>query len=66
MPSHARLLEEALLEYAEHQSWRCDYPPHWYLVEPSVVPENDCPCGLLGTLATLGLVWDHGRAERKA
>lgn len=45
---------EALIEYGDHQSWRCAHPPHWYLVDPSAVPDGDCPCGLLGTLARFG------------
>jgi hypothetical protein len=24
-------LVELIREYAEHQSWRCDHPPHFYL-----------------------------------
>jgi hypothetical protein len=48
-------LREALREYAAHQSWRCEHPSHWYMVDRAVVPVDDCPCGLLGTLKRLGL-----------
>jgi hypothetical protein len=42
----ARALLAEAIEYTDHQSWRCDHPPHWYLVDSSVIPEGDCPCGL--------------------
>lgn len=45
-------LEAVIREYAEHQSWRCEYAPHYYLVNP---PTDDCACGLDGTLRALGL-----------
>lgn len=34
------LLREAMDEYADHQSWRCDHPDR-YSHDP------DCPCGLV-------------------
>lgn len=40
------LLRESL-DYAEHNSWRCEYPPHFYYVGAVDVPEGECPCGLL-------------------
>jgi len=40
----AELLHEAL-EYAEHTSWRCEHPPHYYLVNGP--PADDCACGLI-------------------
>jgi len=47
-------LREALGEYADHQSWRCEHPPHYYLAGDP--PENgDCACGLLGTLKACGV-----------
>lgn len=48
-------LRDALCEYAAHQSWRCEHAPHWYMVDSSVVPAGDCPCGLLATFAQLGV-----------
>jgi hypothetical protein len=45
------LLAEAL-EYAEHLSWRCAYPPHFYLADKAASDalnaRGDCPCHLLG------------------
>lgn len=48
-------LREAMREFATHQSWRCEHAPHWHMVDPSRVPEGDCPCGLLGVVKALGL-----------
>jgi hypothetical protein len=50
-------LREALVEYAEHGSWRCEHAPHYYLTDEgrADIPEGDCPCGLDGTLRKLGL-----------
>jgi hypothetical protein len=42
----ARALLAEAIEYTDHQSWRCDHPPHWYLADSSAIPEGDCPCGL--------------------
>lgn len=58
-------LTHLVTEYATHQSWRCEHAPHWHLVDPSSVPEGDCPCGLLGALGEVGLApepeeHDHG------
>jgi hypothetical protein len=40
------LLQEALDEYADHQSWRCQHPPHYYLAgDPPA--DGDCACGLI-------------------
>lgn len=49
-----RELEEAMREYAQHTSWRCEHPPHYYLVERSGGYVG-CPCGLDATLRELGL-----------
>lgn len=43
-----RVAEDALKEYADHQSWRCAHPDR-YPWDP------DCPCGLASTLAALGI-----------
>lgn len=50
-------LEEAVREYADHQSWRCAHPPHFYLAEtpPDLLAGEDCACGLTGTLKKLRL-----------
>lgn len=48
-------LREALREYADHQSWRCEHAPHYYLDDSSQVPVDDCYCGLRKTLADLGI-----------
>jgi hypothetical protein len=46
-------LRQIVLDYAQHDSWRCAYPPHYYLVDP---PEKgDCACGLLGRLRAVGI-----------
>jgi hypothetical protein len=39
------LLGEAMTEYVDHQSWRCEHRPHFYLIggEPR---DGHCPCGL--------------------
>lgn len=37
------LLREASTEYADHASWRCAHPPHYYLTEAPL--SGDCPCG---------------------
>lgn len=37
------LLWEAM-EYAQHDSWRCDHPDRY-------PPDPDCPCGLLSFTA---------------
>ena len=42
------------LAYADHQSWRCQYPPHFYISDPRGVPKHDCPCGLNAFLRELG------------
>lgn len=41
----------ALRQYADHQSWRCAHPDRY----PWGEPYNDCPCGLISTLKTLGI-----------
>lgn len=42
------LLREGLDDYAQHDSWRCAYPPHYYLANDGAKHlEGDCPCGLL-------------------
>jgi hypothetical protein len=55
---------EALREYAEHQSWRCAYPPHYYFADPEVarlvVLDGDCPCGLLKVLRSFGIEGEGG------
>ncbi len=38
-----RLLWEAM-EYAQHDSWRCEHPDRY-------PPDPDCPCGLLSLRA---------------
>jgi hypothetical protein len=55
MNGREQALADALREYAAHNSWRCEHPPHWYLVHPEVIAEDDCPCGLLGTFRALGV-----------
>lgn len=46
--ARTQALEDALLEYADHQSWRCEYPDRY--------PWNpDCPCGLISTLDKLDI-----------
>jgi hypothetical protein len=45
--ARVRELEEGLreaLEYAEHESWRCQWPPRYYLTSPP--KDGHCPCGL--------------------
>lgn len=44
-------LREVVSEYAEHQSWRCAHPPHFYLAGDP--PVDDCACGLRSTLRDL-------------
>jgi hypothetical protein len=42
------LLREGLDDYAQHDSWRCGYPPHYYLADNGAENlKGDCPCGLL-------------------
>lgn len=62
LAARVRVLEEALREYAQHQSWRCDYAPHFYMTAEAraLVPEGDCACGLNRTLRDLALHRDHG------
>lgn len=51
-------LVEIIEEYAEHASWRCAHPPHFYLADgppPEYVKGEDCPCGLVGALRAAGL-----------
>jgi hypothetical protein len=43
-------LTRAVAQYAQHDSWRCEYPPHYYLTTPT----NGCPCGLDAALEALG------------
>jgi hypothetical protein len=39
------LLQEALREYTDHQSWRCEHKDaSYYLAAGS--PDDPCPCGL--------------------
>jgi hypothetical protein len=40
---NAEELRQALVDYADHQSWRCGHPDR-YPWEP------DCPCGLTAVL----------------
>jgi hypothetical protein len=46
-------LEQALKDYGDHQSRRCEYPPHYYLAGDP--PTDDCPCGFDKTMRELGL-----------
>jgi len=40
------LLIEADREYLSHQSWRCEYPPHYYIAKRASDGHVGCPCGL--------------------
>jgi hypothetical protein len=46
----------AVADFAEHASWRCAWPPHYYLADgPPRDDENYCPCGLLDALEKAGI-----------
>ena len=55
-PTPARLVE-IIREYAQHDSWRCEHPPHFYLASPEPLPDGTCPCGLVDALHATGLHW---------
>jgi hypothetical protein len=57
--SEVEELREALREYAQHNSWRCEHAPHYYLAGgKDRDPELGCPCGLDKTLRELGITDD--------
>ena len=50
------LLREAVRDYAQHTSWRCEHRPHYYFASGvNRDQEIGCPCGLDRTLRELGL-----------
>jgi hypothetical protein len=55
-------LEQALREYAEHQSWRCQYADKQYYLVHSP-PVDDCACGFDKTMRELGLHPDQQGGE---
>lgn len=48
---------DALLPYVEHDSWRCEHPPHYYLADTpaDLLEGRDCYCGLIATLEELSV-----------
>lgn len=48
------LLREIITDYAQHDSWRCEHPPHFYFADG---PPDDleCACGLVAELRAAGL-----------
>lgn len=51
--------QDVLIEYCQHDSWRCGHPPHYYfakgkLPEP-IANGDDCPCGLVRALRGAGV-----------
>jgi hypothetical protein len=56
-------LREALREYANHTSWRCEHLPHFYLADKAaaeaIMAREDCFCGLVKTLRDLGVEVDR-------
>lgn len=59
---HGVLLEEiraltaVVNDYAQHDSWRCEHPPHYYLANDGAKQlGGDCACGLLSALERAGI-----------
>jgi hypothetical protein len=40
--------------WAQHDSWRCEYPPHYYFAD-GPPDDGDCACGLLSALREAGI-----------
>lgn len=54
MATREELLLAIIDEYVQHDSWRCEHPPHYYLAGGP--PENgDCACHLLSSLEAAGI-----------
>lgn len=61
------LFQDAIREYAQHNSWRCEHREHnFYLVGRDAKKNPDCPCGLDATLRELGLAPETDEEGRSA
>lgn len=50
----SEVLLHIIREYADHDSWRCGHPPHFYRTGPPMA-EGYCACGLVQDLHAAGL-----------